>query len=542
MTLYNLLTLLAPAVEHHAKDEAPIPVVELHGVTEESYYTVARIIMDAVNWLLSLVGLENNNFIFTTVYAVLVFLISILIGQAAKWVILMVVNHLSKIVKYDIYIRLKDSHFFAKFSRIIPAIVFLIFLQFTLTGRQTLSDWLSRITWIYIVYVIASSLNILAMVIWSHVDARENKKKLPLKGLVQLVKGVIWILCAIVVIGVIVNKSPGSLLAGLGAFAAVLMLVFKDSILGVVAGVQLSENDSLHVGDWIKVPGTDANGNVIEVTLTSVKVQNFDKTVTTLPPYSLVSGSFTNYRPMQSSGTRRICRSYMIDCDSVLPCDDTMLDNYAKIPLLTDWIAKKRAQKQVGKEENVFNSEGLVDGSIDTNLGVFRAYVKLYLDAHPHVSHVATDDCFISTLAQTSVGIPLQVYCFTNTSKWLPYEAIQSAIFEHIAIMMGRFHLYTYENASGRDEIVNGVLEAGADPALFFGLPYPFLQKGGTPEAPASPYPASPRDISISVTPTPAAPNDNAVPTQNENASAANTGSPATGSATPSSAGSGPLK
>lgn len=506
MNFYNLLLMLSPAAEHAAKEGAKVPVVELHGVTEESYYTVAKVIMTAVNWLLSLVGLEHNNFIFTTVYAILVFLISILIGQAAKWMILLAVNHLSKIVKYDVYLRLRDSHFFTKLSRIIPAIVFLIFLQFTLTGRQTLTEWLSRLTWIYILFVIANSLNTLAMVIWSHVDSRENKKKLPLKGLVQLVKGIIWILFAIVVIGVIVNKSPASLLAGLGAFAAVLMLVFKDSILGVVAGVQLSENDSLHVGDWIKVPGTDANGNVIEVTLTSVKVQNFDKTVTTLPPYSLISGSFTNYRPMQVTNTRRICRSYMIDCDSVLPCDDTMLDNYAKIPLLTDWITKKRAQKAAGKEENVFNSEGLVDGSIDTNLGVFRAYVKLYLDANAHISHDPADDCFISTLAQTSVGIPLQVYCFTSTSKWLPYEAIQSSIFEHIAIMMGRFHLYTYENASGRDEIVNGVLEAGADPALFFGLPYPFLQKGGTPEAPASPYPTSPRDISISVTPTPDAP------------------------------------
>lgn len=497
MNLNSMLLLIPEALKH--KEEAPMPHVELSGVSEESYYTVAHWIMSAVNWVLSLVGLEHNTFLSTTLYAILVFLIAIIIGQAAKWVILMAVNHLSKIVKYDVYVRLKESGFFTKICRIIPAIVFLIFLQFTMTGKQTLAAWLSRLTWIYIVYIVALSLNILAMVIWSHVDARENKKKLPLKGLVQLIKGIIWLIFAIIVIGVIVNKSPGSLLAGLGAFAAVLMLVFKDSILGVVAGVQLSENDSLHVGDWIKVPGTDANGNVIEVTLTSVKVQNFDKTVTTLPPYSLISGSFTNYRPMQESGTRRICRSYMIDCDSVLPCDEKMLDTYASIPLLSEWISKKRAQKAAGKVENVNNSEGLVDGSIDTNLGIFRAYVKLYLDAHPHVSHVASDDCFISTLAQTSVGIPLQVYCFTNTSKWLPYEAIQSAIFEHIAIMMGRFHLYTYENASGRDEVLNGVLEAGADPTLFYGLPYPFLQKGGTPESPASTYPSFPGNV-----PTPA--------------------------------------
>ena len=163
--------------------------------------------------------------------------------------------------------------------------------------------------------------------VWEHLDARENKRKLPLKGLAQLAKGIVWIVAAIVVIAILVDKSPAALLAGLGAFATVLMLIFKDSILGLVAGVQLSENDSLHVGDWIKVDGTDANGTVLEVTLTSVKVLNWDKTTTTLPPYSLVSGSFTNYRSMQESNTRRICRSYMIDADSVLPATPQMLDN-----------------------------------------------------------------------------------------------------------------------------------------------------------------------------------------------------------------------
>ncbi|MDE6811171.1 MAG: mechanosensitive ion channel family protein, partial [Muribaculaceae bacterium] len=379
-TLCSLLMLTAPE-----EVEKVVPKVELSAATEAGYYTIAQWIMHAVKWVLNLVGLEHHPTLVTILYAALVFLISICIGQVVKWIILGIVDHLSKILKYDIYIRLRDMKFFSRTCRIVPAIVFLIFLQFTMTGRASLGSWLSRITWIYIIFVVAISINTLAMVIWSHVDSRENKKKLPLRGLLQLVKGIIWILAVIVVVGILVNKSPGSLLAGLGAFAAVLMLVFKDSILGVVAGVQLSENDSLHVGDWIKVPGTDANGNVIEVTLTSVKVQNFDKTVTTLPPYSLVSGSFTNYRPMQESQTRRICRSYMIDADSICPVDDDMLAGYARIPLLGDWINKKIAQRNAGKIENVFNSDGLVDGSIETNLGVFRAYVKLYLDANAHI-------------------------------------------------------------------------------------------------------------------------------------------------------------
>lgn len=466
-----------------------VPKVELSAHTEESYYTVALWIMKGVSWLLSLVGLENNSSVFITVYAICVFLISAMIGYAFKWIIILAVDNLSRFVKYDIYQRLRELHFFEKACRIVPPIVFLIFIQFTLNRQQSLASWLTRITWIYIIYLLAIAVNTFTTAIWSHIDDRENKRKLPLKGLVQLVNGIVWIIVAIIAVGIIVNKSPGSLLAGLGAFAAVLMLVFKDSILGVVAGVQLSENDSLHVGDWIKVPGTDANGNVIEVTLTSVKVQNFDKTVTCVPPYSLISGSFTNYRAMQQSQTRRICRSYMIDSDSIVPADENMLAAFARIPLLKDWIEKKIAQRAAGKVEDVFNSEGLVDGSIETNLGVFRAYVKLYLDANPEVSHAPADSCFVSTLAQTGYGVPLQIYCFTATSSWLPYEGIQSAIFEHLAIMMARFRLYTNEGCSGRDTILNGILEAGANPQNFFGVPYPFLQRGGTPEAPAQGYP-----------------------------------------------------
>ncbi len=280
-------------------------------------------------------------------------------------------------------------------------------------------------------------------------------------------------MAAIIIVAVILDKSPARLLAGLGAFAAVLMLIFKDSILGVVAGVQLSENDSLHVGDWIKVHGTEANGTVAEVSLTAVKVQNWDKTTTTIPPYSLISSGFTNYRTMQKSDTRRICRSYMIDADSVLPATD-------------EHITKKLAQKAAGKVADVDNPEGLVDGTIDTNLGLFRAYMKMWLDANPHISH--DSDCFVSTLAQTPSGIPFQVYCFTATSRWFPYEAIQDTVFEHLAAMLRFFSLYTFENPSGRDTVVDGYISPGKNINTVFGVPYPFFlndndaTSGGTQE------------------------------------------------------------
>lgn len=453
--------------------------------TEETSYAVARLIMDAVYWVLGLFGLSHDSSLFIIIYASLVFLMAWGVGVLLKWIMIISFHRLSPHVKSTFYQSLLDNKFFIKICRVIPALLFIILIQFTLTNRASLSSWLTRLSWIYVVLNVCMSLCALATAIWDHFNARENTRQLPLSGILQLVKLVVWVFGTVVCAGILLDKSPGTLLAGLGAFAAVLMLVFKDSILGVVAGVQLAQNDSLHVGDWIAVPGSDANGTVVEVGLTAVKIQNWDKTVSTVPPYSLISGGFKNYRFMQLSNTRRIQRCYMIDADSVRETNETLLDEYAKIPLLTEWIAKKRAQRAAGKTENVRNSEGLADGSIDTNLGVFRGYMKIWLDNNPDISHV--DDCFITTLAQTSNGIPFQIYCFTSTSSWIPFEGIMSAVFEHIAAMLYRFHLYTIEIASGRDTILDGYLSPGKNPQYIHGMPYPFFRGSGTPDNPGVP-------------------------------------------------------
>lgn len=474
-----LLTAIEEEVVRH-------PDLGLAKPTEETTYAIARWLMNIVDWFLKLIGMTHEPHLFTVLYAALVLIMAVVVGMVLKWVVVFILDHIiSPHVKSDLYAYLVSQNFFSRTCRIVPALLFLILLQFTLTGRQSLASWLSRLSWIYITFVLARSLATLCDSIWNHINRRENKRKLPLNGIVQLIKMVIYVLCIIVICGILVNKSPGSLLAGLGAFAAVLMLVFKDSILGVVAGVQLAENDSLHVGDWIAVPGTDANGTVVEVGLTAVKIENWDKTVSTVPPYNLISNGFKNYRFMQASNTRRIQRSYMIDADSVVPTDDTMLSAYAQIPLLKDWIEKKTAQRQAGKVENVKNSEGLADGSIDTNLGVFRAYMKIWLDANPNIDNGS--DCFVCTLAQTAAGIPLQLYCFTSTSAWIPYEGIQSGVFEHVAAMLSKFNLYTYENASGRDTILEGYMSQNKNPESIIGLPYPFFNNSGTPEKPGMP-------------------------------------------------------
>ena len=467
-----MITELIPTIETAAKASEPAPV-ELANHAAQQYSWLADFLIKVVKDILHWVHLEHHDTLFITIYAILVFLISFIVGYILQWIIVRAGRAIAKKCKSDIYTNLLDERVFTRVGRIIPAILFLILIQYTLSTHAILAKWLTRFTWIYIIILLSIALGTLVNVLWNFFDSRENKRKLPLRGIASLMKGIIWIIATIIIVAILVNKSPGALIAGIGAFAAVLMLVFKDSIMGVVAGVQLSENDSLHEGDWIAAG--NANGIVEEVTLTQVKIQNWDKTVTTLPPYSLVSNGFKNYRTMSASNTRLVQRCYYIDSDSVVETDEAMLDELAKIPLLNDWIAKKRAQQAAGKVENVQNSEGLVDGTIETNLGVFRAYLQLYLLNNPHVAPMNGDGftyTFVTTLPQTTSGIPLQLYFFTSTSSWIAYEGIMAAIYEHIAVMLKKFKLYTFDYPSGRDTIIEGVLcEGKIPPQGIFGVP-----------------------------------------------------------------------
>lgn len=484
--MFNWLFLLPCAVAPSASGVAEAADNIGRFITERDgfSYSVAKFIMNIVDWLLGVFGLEHDSSLVTFFYATVVFLVAIVVGYVFQWILLRLVEAIARHWNSDTYASLKKQEFFPKICRIIPPLVFLGLIQFTLSNHNTLSDILTKITVVYMVIVLTVAISALIMTIWDRVDARANKRKLPLGSLAQLAKGIAWIIAAIVIIAVIVDKSPLALLTGLGAFSAVLMLIFKNNILSVVAGVQLSENDSLHVGDWIEVDGTKANGTVQEVSLVAVKVLNWDKTTTTLPPYNLISSGFTNYRSMQQSNTRRVVRSFMIDADSVLPTTPDMLDRIRKVPFMDAYISKKLEQKAAGQVADVDNPAGLVNGTIDTNLGLFRAYLKMWLDANPNISH--DSDCFVSTLAQTAMGIPLQVYCFTATSKWFPYEGIQDTIFEHVAAMLRFFQLYTFENPSGRDTVIDGYLSPGGNIDNVYGIPYPFFQDENAPDSPAS--------------------------------------------------------
>ena len=305
-----------PAFIEASKEVMPkISLVTDYG--EESTYAIARLLMRFSRWILDILHMSHSTDAFVAVYSIVVFGVAFGLGWLIKALMVLALRHIKFKAPQSLYNLLLERHFFIKICRIIPPFVFLILIQFTLYEHVTIATWLTRLSWVYVVIIFTYSMCTLADCIWLHLDQRENTRRLPLKGIVQIIKIFLWIMATIIVTAVLINKSPATLLAGLGAFAAVLMLIFKDSILGVVAGVQLAQNDSLHVGDWIAVPNSNANGTVSEVSLTAVKIVNWDLTVTTVAPYNLITNGFTNYRNMQQSNTRRIQRSYMIDADSV---------------------------------------------------------------------------------------------------------------------------------------------------------------------------------------------------------------------------------
>ncbi|MBP1474328.1 mechanosensitive ion channel family protein [Frateuria sp. MAH-13] len=270
-----------------------------------------------------------------------------------------------------------------------------------------------------------------------------------IKGAVQLTKLGLCLVGALVVIAAVTGKQVGLLLSGLGAMSAVLMLIFKDTILGFVAGVQLSSNDLLRVGDWIEMPQLHADGDVIDIALHTIKVRNWDKTVTSIPSWRLMSEPYKNWRGMQETGGRRIKRALTIDAASVHFLDEAQLARLARLRLLADYLPPKT--RDVAQWNHALGEDAAVPGNRRrlTNLGTFRAYVQAYLDGHPHIHHGLF--CLVRQLASGPQGIPLELYCFTNTVAWAEYEGIQADIFDHLFALLPEFGLALYQQPSGQD-------------------------------------------------------------------------------------------
>jgi miniconductance mechanosensitive channel len=283
-----------------------------------------------------------------------------------------------------------------------------------------------------------------------------------IKGVVQLAKIVLFVVAGLVIVTALTGQRIGLLLSGLGAMSAVLMLIFKDTILGFVAGVQLSSNDMLRVGDWIEMPQLNADGEVIDIALHTVKVRNWDKTITTIPSWRLISDSYKNWRGMQETGGRRIKRALTIDAGSVRFLDGATLHRLARLHLLADYLPAK--QREVAAWNQALGEAGGVAGNRRrlTNLGTFRAYAQAYLDTHPRIHHGL--GCMVRQLASGPQGIPLELYCFTATVAWAEYEGIQADIFDHLFALLPEFGLRLYQQPGGHD-MQAGLARLGAGQA-----------------------------------------------------------------------------
>lgn len=330
-----------------------------------------------------------------------------------------------------------------------PVVIYLLLpVAFAQTDSVTL-NFIRRLCFIYIIFSFLFFINAFLKAAYTVYSAKESMRDRPLKGLLQTLQVSLWLIGIIVIVAELLGKSPYSLLAGLGASAAVLMLVFKDSIMGFVSGVQLSANDMLKVGDWITMPKYGADGTVIEVTLNTVKVRNWDNTITTIPPYLLVSDSFQNWRGMRDSGGRRVKRSINIDMTSVRFCTPEMLEKYRKIQLLKDYIDRTEAVVEAYNEENGIDNEVLVNGRRQTNLGVFRAYLTAYLKSLPVVNKEL--NCMVRHLQPTDHGLPVELYFFSTIKDWIPYEGVQADVFDHVLAIIPEFGLRVFQSPSGAD-------------------------------------------------------------------------------------------
>ena len=452
----------------------------LHPAPSETAHTVASWLLDIINRVASWCGLGRDIRTEETIYLVIVIAIAFAIGWLLQKAIYYGLLKIVKMRKGELWKMLLERKTLQKCCYIVPPLVVMALAPFALIADRHALSILYRVAGIYVLIAFGIALCAVYNFGFTYFNTHDNARKIPIKGIENVAKGITWMVIFIVVVSIIVQRSPAMLLTGLGAFAAALMLVFKDSILGFVAGIQMSENDMIHVGDWIVVPGTPANGLVLDMTLTAVKVQNWDNTIVTVPPYTLVSTSFQNWRGMKQSGCRRIARSLTVDLTTVHPIGadevDAIVRRHPELAPFVEGVRKSGTMQQ--------NDGGLtpINGTLETNLGLFRAYACLHIFNNPFIDN--TQQILVRLIDPTTYGLPLQFYCFTATTDWNKYEAIQSQLTEHFTTVCADFGLGIY---SGSTLTVSGdITESAPQPVMAASAPSasaPQPAASGTPAA-----------------------------------------------------------
>lgn len=406
--------------------------------------------------LANVIDEKYDKWIYLIIIALASFLVMYLLRFIATFVLQRIATHHNTLFVREMI----GNRIVSRSLWFIPPFVLHIMLPYAFASNSTALDYMQRVIVVGIIVVLVNVLNTLITIFWNIFYENSRLRNRPMKGILQIVHGIFIALGSIVSVSVIINRSPTVLITGLGAFAAVLMLIFKDSILGFVAGIQLAQYDMVRNGDWITIPGTVVNGVVTDVSLNTVKVRNYDNTTIMLPPYTLISQPIQNWRGMKESGGRRIMQSIIIDLNTIQFCSAQLIEHLAAQPLIGSFI--KNSNITPCTEDTPLDA--LSSNCASTNLGLFRRYIFDYLSRHPDIQHEGYT-LMVRTLEPDMNGIPLQIYCFTTTTHWEAYEDIQSQIMEYIAAVLPMFDLYPFQNASGRDYIAQSLIAQGYSPS-----------------------------------------------------------------------------
>jgi miniconductance mechanosensitive channel len=394
-------------------------------------------------------GAEQTSWAATATAAVIVILAAILANFVAKRILLRVVKAASRRTKSTWDDSLVEARLFSRLSHLAPAVVIHLTASWAFADYPQVASAIRTGAFVYMAVVGMAVFDALLNGVLDIYQGFAISRRVHLRSFFQVVKVLVYFLGGVAILALLVGRSPLVFLSGLGAFTAILLLIFKDTILGFVAGLQLMANNMVQRGDWIEMPKHGVDGDVLDVTLMTVKVQNFDKTVSTIPTYALVTESFRNWRGMDESGGRRIKRAVNIDVSSVRFCDEELLERFRRIEVLRDYLDRKIEEVRRYNEKKQVDASLLANGRHLTNVGTFRAYLEAYLSNHPLVHHGMT--CMVRQLAPGEHGLPIEIYAFSTDQRWVAYEAIQADIFDHVLAVLPLFDLRAYQAPAGAD-------------------------------------------------------------------------------------------
>jgi miniconductance mechanosensitive channel len=417
-------------------------------INEDIFESITRHLKD---WLINS-GLSENYSKIIADYSgfLLIIAFALIVFYVAKFIIVRWVHRLASKSTSNWDDAFVERKVFKRLAYLIPALIIHSASSYVIPDYPvTLVVVLTLIK----VYIVTVSMIVFKSILDASNDiynSYEISKTRPIKGFIQVAKIFLYVVYAIIIITVLFLRTNGfGWLAGLGAFSAVLLLVFKDPILGFAGGIQLATNDMLRIGDWIEMPKYNADGIVLDITITTVKVQNWDKTITTIPTYFLVSDSYKNWRGMQESGARRIRRHILIDLNSVKFCTTEMLDRFSKFEYVRDYITHTEEELSKYNQEKNVDPGVMINGHRQTNIGVFRAYLTAYLKSNPNLHQDLP--LMVRQLQPTETGLPMEIYAFSKEQEWELFERIQADIFDHVMAGIKFFDLQLFQNPSGAD-------------------------------------------------------------------------------------------